>query len=103
MPNQGLLFQLLLIALCMFTALVLLTSSRISTWMRQSLAYVWTASGAALATSVAHATTQYDTMVAAVTFTDVITALLAVGAVILGVVITTKGIHWIIGMIRARS
>jgi hypothetical protein len=46
------------------------------------------------------ATSQYDTMTAAVTFTDVITALLAVGAVLLGVVIVIKGISWIIQMVK---
>jgi len=44
----------------------------------------------------------YDTLTAAVSFTDATTAVLAVAAILVGVYVLYRGIDWIIRIVRGR-
>lgn len=44
--------------------------------------------------------TDYTSLTTAVDFSSVETSLLAVGAVIVGILVVRKGIRWILGMVR---
>ncbi len=54
----------------------------------------------ALCAMLAGAVSPFDPLTTAVSFTDVVTALFAVAATIVAVLVTIRGIRWIYGMVK---
>jgi len=49
--------------------------------------------------TVAGAVSVFDPLTSAVSFTDVVTALFAIGAILMAVLVVRKGIGWVLGMV----
>ena len=49
--------------------------------------------------TVARATSVFDPLTTAVSFTDVVTALFAIGAILMAVLVVRKGISWVLAMV----
>lgn len=59
--------------------------------------------GAGLMAQSAFAVSPFDPITAAVTFTDVVAAVMAIAAILAGLYVTLKGVKTVLGMIRRGS